>query len=68
MMGSDMHIIRVAEIQKLPHLGQIIDSYFIFKIVHGRYTPDKYDLAHETGWEPYSLHDIGHVSWFGSVL
>ena len=30
--------------------------------------PDLYDLAHVTGWDPYSLHDLGHVSWVGSVL
>ena len=30
---------------------------------------DLYDLAHVAGWdEPYNLHDLGHVSWVGSVL
>ena len=29
---------------------------------------DLYDLAHVVGWEPYNLHDLGHVSWVGSVL
>ena len=27
-----------------------------------------YDLAHVAGWDPYSLHDLAHVSWVGSVL
>ena len=30
--------------------------------------PILYDLAHVSGWEPYSLHDLGHVSRVGSVL
>ena len=29
---------------------------------------DLYDLARVAGWEPYYLHDPGHVSWVGSVL
>ena len=29
---------------------------------------DLYDLAHVSGWEPQKLHDLGHVSWVGSVL
>ena len=30
---------------------------------------DLYDLAHVSGWESYNnLHDLGHVSWVGSVL
>ena len=28
---------------------------------------DLYDLAHVAGWEPYSLHDLGHDSRVGSV-
>ena len=24
--------------------------------------PDLYNLAHVAGWEPYNLHDLGHVS------
>ena len=27
-----------------------------------RYIPDLYDLAHVAEWEPYNLHDVGHVS------
>ena len=34
----------------------------------GRYIPDLYHLAHAAGWEPYNLHDLGQVSWVGSVL
>ena len=30
--------------------------------------PDLYDLAHVYGWERYNLHDLGQVSWVGSVL
>ena len=30
--------------------------------------PDLYDLAHVAGWEPCNLHDLGQVSWVGSVL
>ena len=47
-------------------------------IFQGRYIPDLcdlydlydlYDLAHHVvGREPYNLHDLGHVSWVGSVL
>ena len=39
-----------------------------------RYNPDLYDLAHATGWAPYSLPDLPdlpdlwHLSWVGSVL
>ena len=29
---------------------------------------DLYDLPHVAGWEPYNLHDLGHVSCIGSVL
>ena len=29
--------------------------------------PILYDLAHVAGWEPYNLHDLGRVSWVGSV-
>ena len=27
-----------------------------------------YDLAHVAGWEPYSLHDLGYVSWIVCLL
>ena len=27
-----------------------------------------HDLAHVAGWEPYDAHNLGHVSWVGSVL
>ena len=29
---------------------------------------DLCDLAHGGGWEPFSLHDLPHVSWVGSVV
>ena len=29
---------------------------------------DLYDPAHVAGWEPYTLHDLAHVSLVGSVL
>ena len=29
---------------------------------------DLYDLANVAGWEPCNLHDLGHLSWVGSVL
>ena len=29
---------------------------------------DLYDLARVAGWEPYDLHDLGHVSLVGSAL
>ena len=42
---------------------------YVFSIhdvdVQGRYMHDVYDLAHVAGWEPYNLHDLGHVSWVG---
>ena len=28
---------------------------------------DLYDLAHGSGWEPYNLHDLGHVPRIGSL-
>ncbi|CAN0557913.1 unnamed protein product [Laminaria digitata] len=28
---------------------------------------DLYDLAHVARWGVYNLHDLGHVSWVGSV-
>ena len=31
------------------------------------YTPYMYDLAHFTGWEPYNLIDLAHVSSVGAV-
>ena len=36
----------------------------------GRHIPDPYAVrvAHVAGWEPCSLHDLGHDSWVGSVL
>ena len=34
----------------------------------GRYCHDLYDPARVAGWERYNLHDLGHVSWGGSVL
>ena len=27
-----------------------------------------YSIAHVSGWQPYNLHDLGHISWVGSVL
>ena len=30
--------------------------------------PDVYDLAHVAAWGPCNLHDLGHISCFGSVL
>ena len=27
-----------------------------------------YDTAHAAEWEPYNLHDLGHLSWVWSVL
>ena len=36
--------------------------------LHGRSVPDLHDLAHGSEWEPYSLHDLAHVSWVVSVL
>ena len=45
---------------------------YVFSIhdvdVQGRYMHDVYDLAHVAGWEPYNLHDLGHVSRVGPVL
>ena len=29
-------------------------------IFEGRCIPDLWDLTHVTGWELYSLHDLGH--------
>ena len=29
---------------------------------------DLYDLAHDGGWEPYNLHDLGRIFWVGYVL
>ena len=29
---------------------------------------DLYNLAQVAGWEPYSLHDLPHVFWAGSVV
>ena len=31
------------------------------------YIPDLYDRAHDAGWKPYSLHDLGRVSCVGYV-
>ena len=36
--------------------------------ISGQKKLDLYDPAHIAGWEPYKLHDLGHVSWVGSVL
>ena len=52
----------------------MIYAHFMVYIFQGRYIPDLYDLydlydlAHVAGWEPYNLHDLGHVSWVGIVL
>ena len=27
-----------------------------------------YGLDHVARWEPYSVHDLAHVSWIGSVM
>ena len=42
--------------RSIPDLYDLYDLY------------DPYDLAHVAGWEPFSLHGLGHVSWDGSVL
>ena len=55
------------------HNGQVIDGHLmIYQIFQGTCIKydlyDLYDLAHVAGWEPYNLHDPGHVPWVGSVL
>ena len=53
---------------------RLIATWWFSSFGADRYIPDLYDLydlydlAHVAGWEPYNLHDLGHVSWVGSVL
>ena len=36
--------------------------------MQGRWILDLYDLADVTGWAPYILYDLAHVSWVVSAL
>ena len=36
--------------------------------IQGRYMPGLYYLVHVAGRKPYTLHDLGRVSWVRSVL
>ena len=49
--------------RNLPHIGQIFPLDDIDTC-----REDLYDLAQVTGWEPYNLHDLVHVSRVGSTL
>lgn len=41
--------------------------YDLGAVVHGRYIPELYGLAHVVGWKPHDLHDPAHFPWVGSV-
>ena len=61
-------VLRRTSIPTSPHLGQIIDSLLHDLDLSGHFFPDLYDLAHVGAWELCNLHDLGPVSWVGSVL
>ena len=39
-----------------------------WKTLNNQDIPDLYSLAHVEGWEPNTLHDLGHTSWVGSAV
>ena len=55
----------------VPDLYDLYDRYDLYDLydLYDMYELyDLYDLAHVAGWKPYNLHDLGHISWVGSVL
>ena len=50
------------------HGHPIIRSYFMTQILKDRHIPGVCDLAHGSGRELHSLHDLGQAAWVGPAL
>ena len=56
-----------------PRTDDLYDLYHLFPLhnldLSGQlYSWCVWSIAHVAAWEPYNLHDLGQVSWDGSVL